>query len=127
VGNWEGSLFWEEVVDRVKTVFAVSGVRVWGRPPAKVSRAALCGGSGGDLIGPAQARGAQAYITGEVRHHQAVPGPEKDFAIIEVGHFASEVVFMTAWAEQVNQLFQQQELAVQVRVATSQSAPFQIF
>ncbi len=127
VGRWPASLSWEEVVDRVKAVFAVSGVRVWGRPPTKVFRVAVCGGSGGDLIGPAQAQGAEVYVTGEVRHHQAVPGHEEDFAIIEVGHFASEVVFMPAWAEQVAQLCQQRELEVQVRVATSQSAPCQIF
>ena len=114
-------------MDRVKAVFAVSGVRVWGQPPAEVSRVAVVGGSGGDLIGPAQAEGAQVYITGEVRHHQAVPGHEGDFAIIEVGHFASEVIFMPAWADQVAQLFQQRQLEVQVRVAASQNAPFQIF
>jgi dinuclear metal center YbgI/SA1388 family protein len=127
VGRWPASLSWEEVVHRVKTVFAVSGVRVWGRPPAFVSRVAVCGGSGGDLIGQAQAQGAEVYITGEVRHHQAVPGPEEDFAVIEVGHFASEVVFMPAWAEQVAQLLQQRELEVQVRVAASEAAPCQIF
>jgi dinuclear metal center YbgI/SA1388 family protein len=126
VGRWPGGLSWEEVVDRVKAVFAVSGVRVWGRPPAEVSRVAVVGGSGGDLIGPAHAQGAQVYVTGEVRHHQAVPGQENDFAIIEVGHFASEVVFMPAWADQMAQLFQQRELEVQVRVAASQSAPCQI-
>jgi dinuclear metal center YbgI/SA1388 family protein len=126
VGRWPGGLSWEEVVQRVKTVFAVSGVRVWGRPPAEVSRVAVVGGSGGDLIGPAHAQGAQVYVTGEVRHHQAVPGQANDFAIIEVGHFASEVVFMPAWADQMAQLFQQRELEVQVRVAASQSAPCQI-
>ena len=127
VGRWPLGLSWEEVVQRVKAVFAVSGVRVWGRPPAVVSRVALCGGSGGDLIGQAQAQGASVYVTGEVRHHQAVPGPEEDFAIIEVGHFASEVVFMPVWAEQVAQLLQQRELDVQVGVATSKTAPCQIF
>jgi dinuclear metal center YbgI/SA1388 family protein len=127
VGRWPASLAWEEVVQRVKDVFAVSGVRVWGRPPAAVSRAAVCGGSGGDLIGQAQAQGAQVFVTGEVRHHQAVPGPEQDFTIIEVGHFASEVAFMPAWAEQVAQLLQQRQLEVQVRVAVSETAPCQIF
>jgi len=127
VGRWPAGLSFKEVVERVKAVFAVSAVKVWGRPPAEVSRAAVCGGSGGELIGPAQAQGAQVYVTGEVRHHQAVPGPEEDFAIIEVGHFASEVVFMPAWAEQVAQLFQQRQLEVQVRVAASQNAPFNIF
>jgi putative NIF3 family GTP cyclohydrolase 1 type 2 len=111
----------------VKKVFAVSGVRVWGRPPAAVSWVAVCGGSGGDLISQAQAQGAEIYVTGEVRHHQAVPGAEEDFAIIEVGHFASEVVFMPAWAEQVSQLLRERELDVQVCVAASETTPFQIW
>jgi dinuclear metal center YbgI/SA1388 family protein len=127
VGRWSGGLSWEEVLQRVKKVFAVSGLRVWGRPPATVSRAAVCGGSGGDLIGQAQAQGTEVYITGEVRHHQAVPGPQEDFAIIEVGHFASEVAFMPAWAEQVAQLLQYRQLEVQVRVAAAATAPFQIY
>jgi len=126
VGRLPQPLPWEEMVNRVKEFFAVSGVRVWGRPPAAVSRAAVCGGSGGDLIGQARQLGASVYITGEVRHHQAVPGPQEEFAIIEVGHFASEVVFMPVWAEHVAQLLQTEGLEVQVRTSVSEAPPFQI-
>jgi dinuclear metal center YbgI/SA1388 family protein len=126
VGHWPQALPWEEVVNRVKTIFAVSGVRVWGRPPKTVSRVAVCGGSGGDLIGPAQQKGAAVYVTGEVRHHQAVPCPSEEFAIIEVGHFASEVIFMPAWAEQVAGLLQEEGLEVQVRAAVGEKPPFQV-
>ncbi len=126
VGRCPEGLVWEEVIERVKQVFAVSGVRVWGQPPQAVPRLAVCGGSGGDLIGQALAKGAEIYVTGEVRHHQAVPGTQENFGIIEVGHFASEVVFMPAWAEQVAHLLRERELDVQVGVTTSESAPFQI-
>ncbi|MFW6127302.1 MAG: Nif3-like dinuclear metal center hexameric protein [Thermodesulfobacteriota bacterium] len=126
VGRLPQPLPWEEMVNRVKKFFAVSGVRVWGRPPTTVSRAAVCGGSGGDLIGQARQLGASVYITGECRHHQAVPGPQKEFAIIEVGHFASEVVFMPVWAEHVAQLLQTEGLEVQVRTSVSEAPPFQI-
>ncbi len=125
VGRWPENLAWEEAVPRIKEVFAVHRFRVWGRPPAAISRAAVCGGSGGDLIAQAQGKGASLYITGEVRHHQAVPAPDGNFAVIEVGHFASEVVFMPAWAELVAQHLRQRELAVQVRVA-AEDPPFQI-
>ncbi len=126
VGRLPQALSWEEVVNRVKDVFAVSGVRVWGRPSAAVSRIAVCGGSGGDLIGQAQQKGASVYVTGEVRHHQAVPGLNEEFALIEVGHFSSEVVFMPVWAEQVASLLQAEGLEVQVRAAVSEAPPFQI-
>lgn len=126
VGSWPQPLPWEETVNRVKEVFAVSGVRLWGRPPAAVSRVAVCGGSGGDLIGQAQQKGASVYVTGELRHHQAVPGPQGEFALIEVGHFASEIVFMPAWAQQVAGHLEAGGLKVDVRAAVSETAPFKI-
>ncbi len=125
VGDWPQALPWEEAVARVKETFAAPRVRVWGRTPDAVSRLAVCGGSGGDLIQSAQEMGATLYVTGEVRHHQAVPGLNGDFAILEVGHFASEVIFMPAWAAQLGQLFQARGLAVQVRPAEAERAPCQ--
>ncbi len=126
VGHWPQPLAWEEVVNRVKQVFTVSAVRIWGRPPTVVSRLAVCGGSGGDLIGQARQKGASVYVTGEVRHHQAVPYPQEEFALIEVGHFASEVVFMPVWAEHLAQLLQAGGLDVQVKAAVSEEPPFLI-
>jgi len=125
VGRWPQALSWEEAVARVKETFAVPRVRVWGRAPASVSRVAVCGGSGGDLIQAARKAGAGLYVTGEVRHHQAVPTLKEDVTILEVGHFASEVVFMPAWAAQLGRLFQEHGLAVQVRTATAEKAPCQ--
>lgn len=127
VGRWPGSLSWEEALARVKGVFGVERLRVWGRPPVEVSRVAVCGGSGGDLIARAQESGAQVYVTGEVRHHQAVPGSGADFAILEVGHFASEVVFMPAWAEQVSRALLERGLEAQVLAAAQETPPFHIF
>jgi len=127
VGRWPRVLSWEEAVTRVKELFAVPRVRVWGRAPAAVDRVAVCGGSGGDLISQAQAAGAALYLTGEVRHHQAVPGPEEEFAILEVGHFASEVVFMPTWADQVAGLCKERGLAVEVTAAAAEIAPFQVY
>ena len=123
VGRWPQVLAWEEAVARVKETFAVSGVRMWGQPPASISRVAVCGGSGGDLIHRAQELGAELYVTGEVRHHQAVPGLTEDFAILEVGHFASEVVFMAEWTAQLGRIFQERGLAVQLRTATAERTP----
>ncbi|MBW1992704.1 MAG: Nif3-like dinuclear metal center hexameric protein, partial [Deltaproteobacteria bacterium] len=109
---------------RVKEAFGVSTVRVWGKPPELVEQVAVAGGSGGDLIGEARLLGAQLLVTGEVRHHQAVPGFLEDFAVAEVGHFASEAVFMPGWARQLARLFDDKDLAVQVLAAAAGQAPF---
>jgi putative NIF3 family GTP cyclohydrolase 1 type 2 len=109
------------VVHRVKEIFGVDQVRIWGRPPEEVGRLALCSGSGGDLIATARERGAQVYLTGEVRHHQATPGPTDGFAVLEVGHFASEVLFMPEWARQLRRHFQDGGLQVRVEVAREEA------
>ena len=124
LGRWPKLKPFPKVVSLVKKLFGVKTVKVWGQLAEQVERVAVCGGSGGDLMGQARGKGAQVYITGEVRHHQVPAGGDKDFAILEVGHFASEVVFMEPWAAQLQRLFSEAGLAVQVEVALKQSSPF---
>lgn len=55
---------------------------------------AVCGGSGGDLLAQAKAKGAQALVTGEVKHHQLLEAASLDLALIDAGHFSTENVVM---------------------------------
>jgi dinuclear metal center YbgI/SA1388 family protein len=126
VGLWPQAVSWAEALARVKAAFGVPGVRVWGAPPAQVSRVAVCGGSGGDLIREAGEAGTDLYVTGEVRHHQAVPGAGENPAIMEVGHFMSEVVFMPAWADELARSFRNRGLEVTVQAAVAETAPCQL-
>ena len=123
IGGWTEPRPFAQVIVALKEIFGVETVEVWGHPPQEVQRLALCSGSGGDLLADALARGAQIYLTGEVRHHQVPPGLQEDFAVVAVGHFASEVVFMEPWARQLRELFQEAGLGLDVMVAATQPAP----
>ena len=68
-------------------------------------------------------REAQIYLTGEVRHHQVPPGLQEGFAVVAVGHFASEVVFMEPWAGQLREMFYEAGLRLDVMVAANQPPP----
>jgi len=122
VGNWPQPRPFPQAVALVKELFRVETVRVWGHAPLEVQRLAVCGGSGGDLLPAAAGQGAQLYVTGEVRHHQVPPGL-MNLAVLEVGHFASEVVFMAPWADRLQDLFQQAGLALEVAAALAQAPP----
>jgi dinuclear metal center YbgI/SA1388 family protein len=124
VGRWRQPKPFSQVLSQIKKLFGVKIVKAWGQPPAAVQRLAVCGGSGGELISAALEKGAQVYLTGEVRHHQVPAGALKDFAVLEVGHFASEAVFMEPWAAQLRGLFDQAGMTVQVEVAVGQTSPF---
>jgi putative NIF3 family GTP cyclohydrolase 1 type 2 len=125
IGRWPEPRPWSLVVSRVKEIFGVPAVTIWGRPPAEVERVAVCSGSGGDLIDAAREKEAQLFLTGEVRHHQ-VPAGLDGFAVLAVGHFASEVVFMDPWASQLQGFFADAGLKVRVEVAETQDQPCQI-
>jgi hypothetical protein len=123
IGSWPVPRPFSQVISLVKTIFGVETMQVWGQPPKLVQRLALCSGSGGELLPDALSRGAQLYLTGEVRHHQVPPGLQEGFAVAAVGHFASEVVFIKPWAGQLQEMFRQADLRLEVMVAATQPPP----
>ena len=123
IGAWPEPRSFSQVIVALKEIFGVETVQVWGRPPQEVQRLALCSGSGGDLLADALSQGAHIFLTGEVRHHQVPPGGPEGFAVVAVGHFASEAVFMEPWVRQLRELFQEAGLGLEVMVAATQSAP----
>ncbi|PIE84211.1 MAG: Nif3-like dinuclear metal center hexameric protein [Bacteroidia bacterium] len=56
-----------------------------------VSRVALCGGSGAEFIELAGARGADAYITADLKYHDFQRGGDR-LLLLDVGHYESEMV-----------------------------------
>ncbi|MCK9377191.1 MAG: Nif3-like dinuclear metal center hexameric protein [Syntrophobacterales bacterium] len=122
VGVWPEPRPFSQVIAEVKEIFGLDTVQVWGHPPRQVQRLALCSGSGGDLLAAAAESGAQVYLTGEVRHHQAIPAYE-GLAVVAVGHYVSEALFMEPWSRQLASLFQEAGLALNVMAAAGQAAP----
>jgi len=64
--------------------------RGFGGPSGKVGRVAVVGGSGGRYWSAARAAGADALVTGEVRHHEAVEAAESGLCLVEAGHYHTE-------------------------------------
>ena len=54
-----------------------------------ITRVAMCGGSGGSLIGAARNSGAQLYISGDISYHNFFT-PD-GFMLMDIGHYESEI------------------------------------
>ena len=65
----------------------------------KVSRVAVCGGAGAFLLKNALAKGADAFITGEMHYHDFF-GMEQQIQILSIGHYESEQ-FTTALLQDI--------------------------
>ncbi len=80
----------EALCHRVKDLFGLRHLRMVGDPSMQVRRVAVCGGSGGSLLGAFFNSDAQVFITGDVRYHDARAVEERKRGIIDMGHFNSE-------------------------------------
>ncbi|MBE9504751.1 MAG: Nif3-like dinuclear metal center hexameric protein [Proteobacteria bacterium] len=82
----------KEITAEIKKILDVPKVRVLGDLGKRIETVALCGGSGGSLIHSASQQGADLFISGDIRYHQAREAEELGLSIIDVGHFSSEKI-----------------------------------
>ncbi|MFP5213483.1 MAG: Nif3-like dinuclear metal center hexameric protein, partial [Acidobacteriota bacterium] len=99
-------------------------VRVVGRPDKEIRRVALCTGSGASLIDLVSASGCDAYVTGDVKYHEAQTAVEADLALIDVGHFASERIVVEPLAANLQAMADRSGEAVAFLIAKEESDPF---
>ena len=78
-----------QAVQLVKEKFNLKAMRSSRPVEGLISRVAMCGGSGGSLIGAAQRSGAQLYISGDISYHNFFT--REGFMIMDIGHYESEI------------------------------------
>lgn len=90
VGDLEEPMPLSQLALKVKAGLGLPAVRRVGEGQSLIRRVAWLGGSGGDYFKAALKAGAQALITGEVRHHAALDGMAAGLCFIEAGHVGTE-------------------------------------
>jgi dinuclear metal center YbgI/SA1388 family protein len=75
----------------VKERLSPNGVRFVGDAERLVRKIALCGGSGASLLREARNQGAEVLVTGDVKYHEAREAEEFGLALVDAGHFATEL------------------------------------
>ncbi|MBE7063594.1 MAG: Nif3-like dinuclear metal center hexameric protein [Ruminococcaceae bacterium] len=92
IGELPARLTLEALAAEIKRIYRLSHIRFIGRGDREVRRVALCTGSGGDLYSLAQEKGADAYITGDIKYNVARDAAASGLAVIELGHYESEYI-----------------------------------
>ncbi len=87
VGELPEPLTVTALAQRLSALTGREVIQVIGPRPERVRTVAYCGGSGGDLIGLAAGMKADAYVTGDVKYHQALMA---ETLVFDVGHFSLE-------------------------------------
>lgn len=99
VGRWPTPTTGPLFLSRLREVIGINPLAVVGVLPKLVSSVAVCPGSGASLIPLATAAGADIFITGDVKYHQALTALEHNLCVVDVGHFVLEEGMMSRWTE----------------------------
>lgn len=79
----------EDLAKLVKDIFGCTVVR-YTNSGKKISKLAFCSGGAGGNLSLAIAQGADAYITGDVKHDQWITARNNGIALYDCGHFHTE-------------------------------------
>lgn len=83
----EPDLFLKMIKNRLDKKF----IKYTRLPEEKIEKVALCTGAGGDYINKAAVKGADIYITGDIKYHQAQQAKEAGLCLIAAGHYNTEI------------------------------------
>jgi dinuclear metal center YbgI/SA1388 family protein len=108
----------------LKTALGAVSVRIAGDGQKQVKRVAVCSGSGGSLIGKALASGADIYITGDLKYHEARFAEEQGIVVVDIGHFASEKPVLGPIRDFLRSRAQSEAMELEVFVSKSETDPF---
>jgi dinuclear metal center YbgI/SA1388 family protein len=101
IGCLQPSLTVALFAQQIKKQLALKNVKVAGQADREVRKAAVCSGSGGGLLADFLASGAEVFVSGDLRYHDARAVQEAGRALIDIGHFASEHLIVDALFQQL--------------------------
>jgi len=90
IGRYPEGINASAFLQHLRQALGLKAVHIAGQVPDTIRTVAICGGSGSDLAGIALEKGADIFLTAEIKHHVARWAEESSFCLIEGTHYATE-------------------------------------
>ena len=101
----------------VKAKLKANIIKTVGNPESVIQTVALCGGSGAEFISMAKQAGADVYLTGDIKYHDAQQALSLGLSLVDAGHFSTEVLVIKRLVEYLSTCSQGQQWGIQVYAA----------
>jgi dinuclear metal center YbgI/SA1388 family protein len=124
VGHLKSPMRLQELADHIIKCLGLSYVRVIGDPELIVNQLALCSGSGGSLLDKVVSLGVQAYVTGDLKYHDARNIEMHQIGAIDVGHFESEHIFIDDLVSRLQTIMEKRQWTVNIMPCPVERNPF---
>jgi dinuclear metal center YbgI/SA1388 family protein len=105
IGEFYTPFSLSEVINMVKRALHIKNMTYVGNQDKRIGKVAICTGSGGSFMDLAKAKGADLYITGDIKYHTAIDAQELDIALIDAGHYATEIIAVPFLAKYIKKHF----------------------
>jgi dinuclear metal center YbgI/SA1388 family protein len=110
----------KQIIKRIKKYTGAKAIGIVGDEKRLVKTAAVCAGSCGKIINLVIAAKADLYLTGELKHHQALAAQEAGLTCICLSHTVSERFILKKFAKQLQKQIKQ----VTIKISKKDSDPF---
>lgn len=88
----EPALF-EMLLKKIKQAFGLHSLRYIGDEKKIIRKIAVVNGGGAEYVYAAKEQGADCFVSGDIKYHQARFAYENDIAFVEVPHYNAEIMF----------------------------------
>ena len=120
IGKLEKPTQLSKIVERIKRYTGAKAVGIVGDENRLVKTAAVCAGSCGKIINLVIAAKADLYLTGELKHHQALAARQAGVTCVCLSHTVSERFILKKFAKQL----QEQAKQLTIKISKKDADPF---
>jgi len=124
IGSFRNPVAAGDFIERVLEVLNLRSLQVAGKIPEIITTVAVCGGSGSDLATEALVRGADIYLSAEIKHNTAVWAVENSFCVIDGTHFATEQPSVSLLAGKLTEAGNREGWNITVTQSETEHHPF---
>lgn len=124
IGRLPSPLSLDALARLVKERLEVPALRMVGEPSMQVKKVAVCSGSGAGLLKEAVRQGAQVLVTGDVRYHDAREAMDLGIAVLDAGHFATEILAVAGMATALRDSLQERGYCCEILEHRGERDPF---
>ena len=122
IGKLAKPLKIEQIIRRIKKHTGAPAAGIVGKEKRLVKTAAVCAGSCGAIINLVIAAKADLYLTGELKHHQALAAQEAGLTCICLSHTVSERFILKKFSKQLQK--QLNSTTMTIRISKKDADPF---
>lgn len=124
VGEYGAALDLAAFADRIKEKLNLPAVRI-AYGGKEIKKVACMGGAGCEFLADAAAAGADAFLTGEVKHNYFAEARMLGITLVEAGHYDTEKIFVSAMCDSLQNMKNELQCSIEVICSLRERRPYE--